>query len=61
MYLCTSNNNKKTGIMNNFNNTLTIEEARVVLSNRASFVNNPHNRKMIAEATHEILVKIQNK
>lgn len=47
--------------MNNFNNTLTIEEARVILSNRANFVNTPHNRKMIAEATHEILVKIQNK
>ena len=47
--------------MNNFNNTLTIEEARVILSNRANFVNTPHNRKMIAEATHEILIKIQNK
>ena len=55
------NNLKQIEIMNNFNNTLTIEEARVILSNRASFVNNPHNRKMIAEATHEILVKIQNK
>jgi|TARA_R110000822_G_scaffold66398_1_gene162117 hypothetical protein len=47
--------------MNNFNNTLTIEEARIVLSNKACFVNTPHNRKMIAQATHEILMRVQGK
>lgn len=56
---------KKTKVksLTNFNNNLTIEEAKALLAHSGpiSYPNTAHNRKVIADLIHKQLKKMQKK
>jgi hypothetical protein len=60
-----ANLSKKTKVstMTTFNQALTIEEARTILQFNGTVIwpNTKHNREIMADATHEILRKLQGK